>query len=115
MNSCMSGGYWARGVYETNIPNAFGNYGALESGETYVGWFSYYWPESSDWSIYGVRVPFIDGLYGCGSLWTEDFWSQLAEGYTAGQATGYADNWYGGYQAEYLYLYGGADATWLYR
>ncbi len=103
-----------RGV-QTDIPNAFGVCSATDSGQTYVGWSAAYWGPSG--SILGVNMPVLDGVCGCGTIWTENFWWYLGEGCTVTQAEDntdwYSDYW--GWMNEFLYNYGGPDATWLYR
>ncbi len=113
INACWSGGYFLTNSYETSIPQAFGNYGAVDSGQTYIGWDWKYLPGASDFSFYGVHVPTLDSLYPCGTLWTTWFWLSLGDGYSVQQAIGYADYWYGGYAAVFLYGYGGTYVTWL--
>ncbi len=106
MNACYSGGNvvyipivepWPV-FYETDIPRAFGNQGAVEDDKTYVGWLCSYYPNT---------------VGAGGTAWTDLFWDALGTGYTVTQASNDASDWYVGWMATYLYLYGGQDGTTL--
>jgi len=106
INACHSGGSWLHGVLEVDIPHAFGNYGRVEEDKTYIGWDTYY--------ISGTD-PILQGFGPNGTGWTREFWKYLGQYYSVSQAISevYWHGIYKGWMHNYLYVYGGPDATWL--
>ncbi len=118
IDACFSGGnFWEGATYETDIPNALGISGDVDSGQTYIGWLWDFWPATA--SILGVDVPIFNHVLPCGELWTQNFWRYLSIGFSVTQAeyetVNDSDSTYSGWMDTYLSNYGGPDATWLYR
>lgn len=106
INACWSAGNYLRGV-DATIPNAFGNYGAVEDDQAYLGWMFYYYPSGS---------PIVEALSPNGTQWTKEFWRQLGLGYTVAQAewnTTFYNQHYRGWMHNFLSVYGGPDVTYL--
>jgi hypothetical protein len=103
LNCCWSGGHYLWGA-DPSIANAFGNYGAVENDQTYLGWrFSYY---PTDYPLLGYLSP-------SGTAWTKEFWRLLGIGCTVSQAVWWANMNTIGWMRNFLWMYGGPDATYF--
>ncbi|MBI2843456.1 MAG: Ig-like domain-containing protein, partial [Armatimonadetes bacterium] len=103
INACWSGGSWLQG-YDQSIPNAFGNYGAVEIDQTYLGWGTKYYPGT---------LPIFQYLQPNGTGWTKEFWRRLGMGYTVSQAHWWANMDTTGWMHNFLCTYGGPDVTYF--